>query len=237
MRVWSVVLCVALVTGASMASAQDAAMPEETRQRFELGQQAFERGDFAVALAEWERVYALMEGHPRRAFLLYNMARAHEELGRSAQALGLYERFLAEAGEDAPNRAEAQRHATELRLRLRLDEEAPASSEGGSPSPIGIAIGAVGAAALIAGGIVGGLALAQDGDARARSEGSRCTPEAHAAIGEAGVLANAADGLLWGGLAVLATGVVLTFVLAESATTASAACTDDGCVGFVRGVF
>jgi hypothetical protein len=51
------------------------------------------------------------------------------------------------------------------------------------------------------------------------------------------VLANAADGLLWGGLAVLATGVVLVLVLSESGTTASAACTDEGCVGIVRGVF
>jgi cytochrome c-type biogenesis protein CcmH/NrfG len=131
----------------SAARAQDAAMPEESRQRFDLGQQAFERGDFATALTEWERVYALMDGHPRRAFLLYNMARSHEELGRSAEALALYERFLAEAGEDAPNRAEAQRHANELRLRVRLDgegEAAASSAEGGgfSPSPIGIAIGA-----------------------------------------------------------------------------------------------
>ena len=162
------------------------------------------------------------------------MARAHEELGRSAQALRLYERFLAEAGDDAPNRAEAQRNATELRLRLRLDEEAPAPSEGWSPSPIGIAIGAAGAAAMIAGAVVGALALA-DGDAAvAGCEGTRCTPAAHAAIGDAQVLANAADGLLWGGLAVLATGVVLTFVLAESPTTASAACTGEGCVAVVR---
>jgi cytochrome c-type biogenesis protein CcmH/NrfG len=59
------------MTSAGMVSAQDAAMPEESRQRFDLGQQAFERGDFAVALSEWERVHALMEGHPRRAYLLY----------------------------------------------------------------------------------------------------------------------------------------------------------------------
>ena len=38
MRMWSVLSCVALMTSASMASAQEV-MPEESRQRFDLGQQ------------------------------------------------------------------------------------------------------------------------------------------------------------------------------------------------------
>lgn len=233
---WSIVCTVSLALAVSGAAAQEPAMSDESRQRFELAREAFERRDFATALTEWERVYALLDGHPRRAYILYNIARSHEELGRSGAALELYERFLREAGPDAPNRADAQRHANELRLRVSLERESEVANGGAFvPSPVGIAIGSVGAAAMIAGAIVGALALAQEGEARADCEGTRCTPDAHAALGEAGLLANAADGLLWGGLAVLATGAVLTFVLAETET--SAACTSEGCAAFVRGAF
>jgi hypothetical protein len=112
----------------------------------------------------------------------------------------------------------------------------PSSGGGFSPSPIGLAIAGVGAAAAIAGAIVGGLALAQDGDARADCGDTSCTPEAYDALVEANMLANVSDGLLWPGLAILAAGVVLTFVLSEG-ESASAACTGDGCFATVRGRF
>lgn len=235
-----------VLLAAPVAYAQsDARLDDEARQRFELATRHFEQGDFASALTEWERVYALLDGHPNREFVTYNMARANEELGRNREALELYERYLAstEGRADAPNRADAQRHAQELRLRLQLAAESAenAASDGAeafAPSPLGIVIASVGAAAAIAGGILGGVALAQDGNARSDCEGTRCTPEAHAAIGDAHVLANAADGLLWGGLAVAATGVVLVFVLGESAGAgASAACDAEGCIAVARGRF
>src|SRR5690606_36347427 len=97
--------------------------------------------------------------------------------------------------------------------------------------PIGIIVAAVGGAAAIAGGVIGGVALAQDGSARSECESTSCTAAAYAAIGEAGTLANVADAMLWGGLAVAAAGVVLTFVLADTdnGASASAACDGDGC--------
>lgn len=252
---WAMLVFLALSSAAG-ATAQEnepptAASPVsgEARQRFELGRQAFEQGDFATALSEWERVYSLLEGHPNRELVTYNMARAHEELGRTREALELYERFLAQTGDEAPSRADAQRHVRELRLRLQLDaqtsQEEPAASDpepaqpsGFSASPVGIAIASIGAAAVIAGAIVGGLALAQDGDARADCDATRCSPDAYSALVDAHTLANAADGLLWGGLGVLAVGAVLTFVLGGSGDTeASAACTGDGCVAVVQGRF
>lgn len=235
------------------ASDQRVPLSHEAQQRFELGRQAFEQGDFATALTEWQRAYDLLEHHPRREYVTYNMARAHEELGRTRQALELYERFLARTGSDAPNRTDAQRHVRELQLRLQLaeadvsDPSPPVEgaqnptvepSVGFSPSPLGIAIASIGAAAVIAGGIIGGLALAQDAEARPDCTQDGCSPEAHSALVEAHTLANVADGLLWGGLGVLAAGAVLVFVLGESGgTDASAACTGNGCVAVVRGRF
>lgn len=113
---------------------------------------------------------------------------------------------------------------------------------GFSPSPYGIVIASAGAAAMIAGAIAGGIALAQDADARASCLGTRCTPEAYAAAGGAHGIANVADGLLWGGLGVLGVGAILMFVLPEedgesAGTTPSAACTANGCIVAITGSF
>lgn len=230
-----------LATGVNAAAAQETdetPAVEESRQRFDLATAAFDRGAFAVALTEFERVYALLDGHPRRSYVLYNMARANEELGRHREALAQFDQFLAEAGPEAPNRDEAQRHAGELRLRLQLGgTDAPEGSAGSfSPSSLGIVIASAGAAAILAGGIVGGVALAQDSNARADCDATRCGPDAYAALVDAHSLANAADGLLWGGLGVLAVGIVLTFVLGESPADErpGATCTSEGCSAFVR---
>jgi tetratricopeptide (TPR) repeat protein len=232
-RIAIVVLLASAILGERAAAQDTAESPAlaEARQRFAMAEELFARRDFASALREWERCYALMEGHPRRYYVLFNMGRALEELGRNREAIDAYERFLADAPADADHRADAQQNLNELRLRLQL--------EGGfSPSPIGLAIGGVGAAAIVAGAILGGIALAQDGDARRDCEGTRCTADAHAAIGEAGTFASVADVLLFGGLAVLSAGVVLAIVLAEGGdASASAMCTHQGCGAVVRGRF
>lgn len=241
---WGVVSAlVALSASHALGQADDESPAvQESRRRFEIALEAFDRGEFAVALTEFDRVYALLDGHPRRAYVLYNLARTNEELGRYREALAQYDRYLAEAGDDAPSRGDAQRHARELRLRLELDARAegatgsPAVGGGFSPSPVGIAIASVGAAAMLAGGVIGGVALAQDSEARGRCNDGVCPADAHAALVDAHLLANAADGLLWVGLGVAAVGLVLTFALGESASPAAAgaACTSEGCGAFVR---
>ena len=221
---------------------------EEAQQRFHLAEGHYADGDYALALTEFERVFELMSsaGHPNAIYVLYNVALTNQLLNRSCAALEAYERFLAESGPDAPNREDAQHRVQELRSRLALDDVdcsagssgQPSASGGSSVSPVGIVVAAVGGAAAIAGGVFGGVALANSESARAECSGSVCPESARAGIADAQTLANVADGLLWGGLAVAATGVVLMFVLADGGETqASAACSPDGCGAVVRGSF
>lgn len=247
MRRWTLWIVASWALAAPALAQEEPTGPavDEARRRFELGTQHAEQGDWALALTEWEQVRALLESarHPRASYVLYNIARANEELGRTGEAIEAYERYLAATADDpdAPSRPDAERHLRELRTRRQLQgggEPAEAAPGGFSPSPVGIAIGAAGALAIIAGAVVGGVALSQGESARSECEGTRCTPEAYAAIGDAQTLANAADGLLWGGLGVLAVGAVLTVVLGESGeASATAACTTEGCTALVRGRF
>lgn len=228
--------CVGFALGLVPLSAHGQDDLEEARARFELAEQHFEEGDFALALTEFERVYEVMRagGHPNAAYVVYNIAIANEQLGREEAALEAYERFLAESPPDAPNREDAERRMRELRERVRLaqQDDAPSAAVPASAgvSPVGIVVTAIGGAALIAGAIVGGVALAASGDAQSDCSGSVCPVSARDGIASAQTLANVADGLLFGGAAVAATGVILMLVLQEDAPAPVAAgCDFDGC--------
>ncbi len=61
---------------------------------------------------------------------------------------------------------------------------------------------------------------------------------AHVAAGDLAALSITTDVLLWGGLAVAATGAILTVLLREeSGSSVSAACDETGCAAFVTGSF
>lgn len=237
---WLATLSLAFAPG---VSAQDEALPAGTRERFELARAAFERGDFATALTDFERVYGLLDGHPRRALLLYNMARCNQELGRSRDALDLYERFLAESGENAPNRPEAQQHVSELRLRVSLDttsDAPPPDGAGATTSIVGPIVLGVGGAMLIAGAITGGALLAEDGSLSAMCTDGVCPSAARERGETVEALANVTDALWIGGTVVAATGLVLTLVLRDESpppTPVSAGCDSQGCGVQVRGTF
>lgn len=202
------------------------------------GHTFYRNQQFASALAEFEAAHRLMTeaAHPNAYVVLYNLGQTAVSMQRERQALAYFEQYLAAAppGANAEVRADAEAQARELRLRLALDQRG-----GWSPSPIGLIVAGTGAAAMIASAILGGVALSTQGDALAGCVGTRCTPEAWARLGDAGTLAIATDVLLWGGLAVLAAGTVLTFVLADagSAPAATAACASDGCVALVEGTW
>ena len=68
------------------------------------GVKAFKAGDYEAALGRFEAAHAL-DPSP---VLLYNMARANEELGRPGAAVARYEGYL-EAYPDAPDRADVER--------------------------------------------------------------------------------------------------------------------------------
>ncbi|HJL15725.1 MAG TPA: tetratricopeptide repeat protein [Sandaracinaceae bacterium LLY-WYZ-13_1] len=248
-RYRGVLLTLALTVAAVPApvAAQPDEAVAEARTRFELAERHFDDGDYALALSEFERVRELMEAadHPNAIYVEYNIALANEEMGREQAALAAYERFLAESGPEAPNREEAQRRLRELRARLELDARDRAAAEraavesDGSISPIGPIVTAIGGAAMIAGGVLGGVAIAESDRAREGCVDSRCPAGARDGIADAQTLAHVSDALLFGGLAVAATGVVLLFVLREGGdeAAASAACTGRGCAAFVRGRF
>src|SRR5690606_12641166 len=115
--------------------------------------------------------------------LLYNLGRARERADQIAAAVEAFERFLAEAPADAMERAEGEQSLEALRARLpprepevREAEPAPqpepAPEAPPPPPPSGTATGPLpwivagaGAATLIAGAVLGGLALATYADA------------------------------------------------------------------------
>lgn len=80
----------------------------EALERFDQAQAIFERGDYGAALAEFERIYELLAGHPNRYFVLFNVARSYEELHRYDRAIEYYQRYLDEGGQDAENRADVE---------------------------------------------------------------------------------------------------------------------------------
>ena len=92
---------------ATPPTAPDAAYAEAL-ERFGQAQAQFQRGDHAGALAEFERIYTLLEGNPRQPAVLFNMGRAQEELHRYDRAISAYERYLEAAATDAPNRADVE---------------------------------------------------------------------------------------------------------------------------------
>lgn len=119
-------LGVAFIAPVAGARAQDTSYEEpadEGRQRaLELYEQSAERydaGDYEVAVALLEEAYDLAP----EPILLYNLARAEENLGHLARAIERYEAFL-EARPETPNRA-----AIEARVRNYRDQLARHAAE------------------------------------------------------------------------------------------------------------
>lgn len=240
-RVASVHTLIALLLTGPIGHAQEApADPRvaQARAQFERADEHYQAGDYALALEGYQSAYDTLAalGHPNAALVIFNIARTNERLGRVQVALEGFERFLVEAPADAPYRDDATRHAADLRRRIELQQiDAPPTS-GGGVSPVGPVIAAVGGAIAIGGAILGGVALSESDSARAGCVDTRCPSDARPGIESAQTLANVADGLLFGGLAVAAVGVVLVFVLTDGGDTeATAACGPTGCV--VRGTF
>jgi len=91
--------------------------PEDARERareaFAQGQTLYRAGDFAGALAAFEEAQSAVSSPAA----LYNIARCQERLGRTAEAIAGYERYLAAAPE-APDHDAVAGHVAELRRQL-----------------------------------------------------------------------------------------------------------------------
>src|SRR5262249_9211163 len=87
----------------------------EAARDFDHGVEAYERGEYLRALGSFQRAYAL---EPRPA-VLYNLARVHEMLGHSAQAVQCYIACSRTAGAlSAEHRGEIDAAVTRLQGRV-----------------------------------------------------------------------------------------------------------------------
>lgn len=211
-----------LLLSHASASAQDAdPRIAQARAVFEEGEAHHADGRFLLAAESFERAYALMReaGHPNAGMVLYNLGASYDELpGRERQAIDAYERFLREAPASEPT---VQELTPNVQARIR-ELERRAGAGGGGLSPVGPIVMAVGGAAVIAGVIMGGIALTQDGDQVERCPSRTDCPESlRDEVEQTRTLAAVGDGFWIGGAVVAATGLVLLFVLPseEGSTT------------------
>lgn len=219
---------------------------------------------WGLAAETYERVYdiARRAGSPRAPVALWDRGLALMRIpGREAEARASFQRFLDESTpltEDAEIRdwrSTALEHIAELNARIGSDEPETSSNDPeGAPaptapdpvpttsvSPAGPIVLGVGGAMLIAGAITGGLALAEHGTitSMCNAETMRCPPDLQERADDLAALSIATDVLLWGGLAIAATGAILTFVLRDggSDATVRASCGSTGCAAVLTGSY
>lgn len=246
-----VVALIAIASCASFASGVEAQEEDtDARRTFDEAARQFDASNYALALQSFTEVYEQLTaaGHARAGYVLYNIGRCNEELGRMVAARDAFARYLTETGEEAPYRVEVSDRVQDLQARIdaqpsdaRGEVQAPAGPpNGGSLSWIGWALAGLGGASAISGVITGVMALDRRDQLEARCPGFVC-PDAsdQALIDEADGLAIATDVLLVGGLVVATAGVVLALLLDASpeSTTPTAGCSSEGCQFGVTGRF
>lgn len=221
---------------AAAAQTHDAAeLEEEARLHFELGERAYNRGEFAEASVHFEEAYRLSQRTP----LLYNLYLSYRDAQDQPRAADSLRRYLAAAG-DIPNRARLEQ--TLRQLEAELAQTAPGdapSSEAPIPTGSIVVLGA-GAALAIGSIITGALALARNDELSAACPANRCSSEdARAIQADVDVLSTATD-VLWpiGVAAFVAGAVWLVIELALAPrTSAQLSCGATGCTARLGGSF
>ena len=191
----------ALLLALAPAPAEAQSLTKEMAKRhFQNGAAYYERANYTMALEEFQRAYRL-EAAPE---LLYNMGRCHEGLGQLDRAIQRFEAFL-KAKPQADNATVVQERIKNLRQQLKeraptprpvAADPAPApeppapqrTREGATMKLAGWATLGAGAAVMVVGGILGGMASQKTGeyeDGYAR----------HMAYAEAQELLDQAEGL------------------------------------------
>jgi hypothetical protein len=238
-------LSLALVSGQAHAQPGGAA---RARVHFETGTRAFEEGDYALAIREFQAAYAITE-HPD---LLFNIYSAAERAGQLEDAEGALARYL-EVGR-VPRRQRRALEARLARLRLRIEEVraqappepppepappepvapvAPPAAEPEAPAPAPRSSGGVhpaGVATLIvAGGLLasfGVFAALSEGEDQSlasscgRDRGATCPPSDVQRLEAFNVIADVS----WiAGATAAVVGLVLVFALPPEASAPSVA--------------
>lgn len=203
---------------------EESAQVQEAHAAFTQAGEDFNAGNYALALQGFERSYSLLEGHPRRYLVLFNIARCNEELGNLDPAIDAFERYLREGGDAQPNANETRRRIEELRARPRP----PGGGGGPSTTPqTGPDTGWLAAAISLE--IVGGLAgigslvtglVAHDlyGGLEARCVPvDACPPGSQSDIDTGSALAITSTVLLPISIAALAAGTIMLVLTPSSA--------------------
>ena len=157
---------------------------------FTLGSELFDRGDYKEALAQFNKSFQ----YSSRPELHYNMARCHELLGQHLEAKDFYERYLT----SEPDNAEMIRSRVANLERLiakKKQEDSQANKpkvpakgaasmpdiktrQGGAIPVAGWSLVGFGGAALVAGAVLGGLAMSKESELeQAFAEGQRTLAE------------------------------------------------------------
>lgn len=104
-------------TNTASSTTKDDPKLNEARERIRTAQNLYEQGNFDAALVEFLRARLLIENHPARHLVDYNIGRCYEKLFRYDQAMEFYQRYLDNAGADA-NDAEEVRAKIESLMNL-----------------------------------------------------------------------------------------------------------------------
>jgi tetratricopeptide (TPR) repeat protein len=201
---------------AGVAAQEPAANDAEARVHYDAGQLYYDSERYDEALREFREAYRLS---PRPA-LLYNQAAALDRLGRTEEAIALYQLYL-DTDQDSPLQAEITERMGALRMAQDTEEQegsaAPETVEpvrlepdnqGGIPTSAIISLGIAGA--LVAGAITTGvLALGVHGDLTEEcGEGAPCPAHLESEISRGEHLTWMTD--ILGALALMATAAGVT---------------------------
>src|SRR5215813_10392903 len=105
-------------SGASSApapgTAATTASSEDAREHFKRGEAAYDRGNYTLAVSEWQAAYSA-DPRPR---IQYNIYQALERLGQLPEAAEALQRYLSTADPDDPYYSDATARAASLQQRL-----------------------------------------------------------------------------------------------------------------------
>ena len=156
----------------AIAEAQQADV-ELAKKYYKLGAELYKRGDYKRALSQFEESYR----NSKRPELLYNMGRCREGMDQPKEAVAHYKEYLKS---NPANASEVSALVNRLEQKIKKEEAAlkaanqPAPEEPGRPMrTAGWVLVGVGAAGLVAGGVLGGLAMSKQSaveDAYSKSE-------------------------------------------------------------------
>ena len=181
-RCGAFVIFVSITASFTQPATTAAQATEPARVHFQAGTQYYERADYESALREFESAYRLAP----HAELLFNISQCHERLGNLEAAIETLRAFVSETDNAELRELNTERianlerrHASQQSQEpsVQADEpphvEPPTSREAAPPAQsepsstltvVGwVAVGA-GAAALMAFGVLGGVALAEHSD-------------------------------------------------------------------------